>query len=218
VFAGLEDIRTHDPVERKDYVNFLDRAAGYPPLDYFKHLGNFNAPALDLLNVRYLAGEPGWKAPGEKWKPVYEGPDGTVFENSTALPRVFDARRIPTAARTFPDRAAVSQYRESTNSASFHARLGEPARVVVSMVQDGGWSAKDGEGRPIPSTRAEGILLALDLPEGDSDVRLSYLPPGMAAGAAISAVAAILISALGLYRLRERMRSYPPGSPASRPG
>ena len=62
---------------------FLDRIAGYPPLDYFKHLGNFNAPELDLLNVRYLAGEPGWKAPGEKWKPVYDGRDGVVFENSS---------------------------------------------------------------------------------------------------------------------------------------
>jgi hypothetical protein len=218
VFAGLEDIRTHDPVERKDYVDFLDRTAGYPPLDYFKHLGNFNAPALDLLNVRYLAGDPGWKAPGEKWKPVYEGRDGVVFENSAALPRVFDARRIPPTARTSPDRATVSQYRESTNSASFHARLTEPARVVVSVVQDGGWSAKDGSGRPIPSARAEGILLALDLPSGDSDVRLSYVPPGMAAGAAISGAAAILLCALGVYRFTGRRRSYPPGSPASRPG
>jgi hypothetical protein len=218
VFAGLEDIRTHDPVERRDYVDFLDRTAGYPPLDYFKHLGDFNAAALDLLNVRYLAGDPGWKAPGEKWKPVYDGPDGVVFENSTALPRVFDARRIPPEARTLPDRTAVSQFRESTNSASFHARLTEAARVVVSVVQDGGWSAKDGAGRRIPSARAEGILLALDLPSGDSDVRLSYVPPGMAAGAAISAAAAILLSLAGIYRLTARRRSYPRGSPASRPG
>ncbi|HEY6148439.1 MAG TPA: hypothetical protein VIZ69_12095, partial [Thermoanaerobaculia bacterium] len=218
VFAGLEDIRTHDPVERKDYVDFLDRAAGYPPLEYFKRIGNFNAPALDLLNVRYLAGEPGWKAPGEKWKPVYDAPDGVVFENAAALPRVFDARRTAPDARSSPDRAAVSEYRESANSAFFHAQLTEPARVVVSLVQDGGWSATNGGGKRIPIGRAEGILLALDLPAGGSDVRLSYLPPGMAAGAAISAATAVLLSALALVRVRARRRSYPPGSPGSRSG
>jgi len=215
VFAGLEDIRTHDPVERKDYVDFLDRAAGYPPLEYFKHIGDFNAPALDLLNVRYLAGDPGWEAPGQKWKAVYEGADGIVFENSQALPRVFDARRIPAGARAMQDRAAVTKYRESTNAASFHAALTEPARVVVSLVQDGGWSAKNGSGVAIPIARAEGILLAIDLPAGDTDVRLSYVPPGMRAGAAISAVTAAAILVLGL---RVRRRRYPPGSPAPRPG
>jgi len=215
VFAGLEDIRTHDAVERKDYVDFLDRAAGYPPLEYFKHIGNFNAPALDLLNVRYLAGDPEWKAPGEKWKPVYGGSDGVVFENSQALPRVFDARRIPVESRATQDRATVTGYRESTNSVSFHARLTEPARVIVSLVQDGGWSAKNGSGAEIPISKEAGILLALDLPAGDSDVRLSYVPPGMRAGAAISAVTAAVILVLGIT---VRRRRYPPGSPALRPG
>ncbi|HYK43401.1 MAG TPA: hypothetical protein VE007_13520 [Thermoanaerobaculia bacterium] len=218
VFPALEDVRTHDPVERRDYVDFLDRSAGYPPLDYFKHIGNFNAPALDLLNVRYLAGEPGWKPPGEKWKPVYDGKDGVVFENPLALPRVFDARRIPPEGRMLAGSVVVSGYRESTNSASFHARLAEPSRLVVSLVQDGGWSAKDGSGRRIPLARAEGLLLALDLPAGDSDVRLSYLPPGMAAGASISAAAAVLILVAALLRFRARKRSYPRGSPARLPG
>jgi uncharacterized membrane protein YfhO len=113
------------------------------------------------------------------------------------------------------DRAAVTEYRESTNAASFHARLTEPARVVVSLAQDGGWSAKNGSGRAIPISRAEGILLALDLPAGDSDVRLSYVPPGMRAGAAISAVTAAAILAVGIM---VRRRRYPPGSPAPLPG
>jgi hypothetical protein len=223
VFAGLEDIRTHDPVERKDYVDFLDRAAGYPPFEYFKSIARFDAPALDLLNVHYLAGEPGWKAPADKWKPVYDGADGVVFENALALPRVFDARRIPPESRTSSDCAdcaAVTGYRESTNSASFHARLARPGRVVVSLMQDGGWSAKrspakNGAGTTIPTGRAEGILLALDLPAGDSDVRLSYVPPGMAAGGAISAATAAGLAILVplRIRLRARRRSYPPGSP-----
>ncbi|MEO8349775.1 MAG: hypothetical protein ABI610_12755, partial [Acidobacteriota bacterium] len=51
VFAGLEEVRTHDPIERREYVEFLDAAAGYPLAEYFKALQNFDVPALDYLNV-----------------------------------------------------------------------------------------------------------------------------------------------------------------------
>lgn len=89
VFAGLEDIRTHDPVERRDYVEFLNATAGYNPSEYFKNIQNINAPAFDFLNVKYLVSLPGRTSPGEKWKLVYAGHDGTVFENRAVLPRVF---------------------------------------------------------------------------------------------------------------------------------
>ncbi|HTR01949.1 MAG TPA: hypothetical protein VMN82_02045, partial [Thermoanaerobaculia bacterium] len=40
VFAELEDVRTHDAVERHDYMRFLDATCGYPYDDYFKKLQN----------------------------------------------------------------------------------------------------------------------------------------------------------------------------------
>jgi hypothetical protein len=89
VFAGVEDIRTHDPVERRDYVEFLDATCGYPPGDYFKHIGNLNASALDFLNVRFLVAGPGRESPGPRWERVYSGPDGTIFANRKSLPRIF---------------------------------------------------------------------------------------------------------------------------------
>ncbi len=94
VFAGVEDVRTHDPVERRDYVTFLDATCGYPPLDYFKTIRNVDAPALDFLNVRYLLTGPAAAAPGERWRPVYAGEDGRVFENARVLPRAFVPARI----------------------------------------------------------------------------------------------------------------------------
>ena len=39
IFAGVEDVRTHDPVERRDYVEFLDATCGFTPSDYFKSIG-----------------------------------------------------------------------------------------------------------------------------------------------------------------------------------
>ena len=94
VFANVEDVRTHDPVERRDYVDFLNATCGYPPADYFKRVANINAPALDFLNVRYLVAAPGRAVPAEKWLPVYWESDGTVFENRDVLPRVFAPRQI----------------------------------------------------------------------------------------------------------------------------
>ncbi|HEV2064026.1 MAG TPA: hypothetical protein VGS00_05705, partial [Thermoanaerobaculia bacterium] len=102
VFAGVEDVRTHDPVERRDYVDFLDSQCGYPPADYFKKPLNLNAPALDFLNVRFLLSmNPRFHDPmrsadvsAEKWRPVYSGPDGEVLENRHVLPRVFAPRTV----------------------------------------------------------------------------------------------------------------------------
>jgi hypothetical protein len=209
VFAGLEDVRTHDPVEREDYVDFLDRAAGYPAMDYFKQLTDWNAPALDLLNVHYLVGEPGWPAPGEKWKPVYAGSDGVVYENASALPRVFGAARVPVGARHAPDGFVLSDYRESTNAISFRARVpyaAGPVRAVASVVADGSWSAVDESGRDLPVEKAEGILVALTLPSGDHRIRLRSCPPGFAAGSAISGATAFLLTLTAVLAARRRRR------------
>ena len=94
VFATVENIGTHDPAERRDYVKFLDLAAGYPPFEYFKRISNLNSSAFDFLNVKYLATPPGSSAPGPKWTAAYDGPDGRLFENRDVLARVFAPRRI----------------------------------------------------------------------------------------------------------------------------
>jgi hypothetical protein len=89
VFAGVEDVRTHDPVERRDYAVFLDATAGYPPGNYFKSIGNPDAPVLDFLNARYLVAAPGHAPAPDRWRPVYAGADGQVFESPTVIPRAF---------------------------------------------------------------------------------------------------------------------------------
>jgi hypothetical protein len=89
VFASVEDVRTHDPMERRDYVAFLDATCGYPAGEYFKFVRDLDAPALDFLNVRYAVAAPGTAAPGRRWLGAYSGPDGEVFENPEALARVF---------------------------------------------------------------------------------------------------------------------------------
>lgn len=248
VFAGLEDVRTHDPTERRDYAEFLDATCGYTPSDYFKHIGDVNAPALDFLNVRYLLADHGRPSPGEKWKVVYSGRDGTVLENSRVLPRVLVPNRIcvvpekkagthplrnaffafgeasrqiarlrdwreqayllgPEAAEHANGGAEVSHYRETVNAASFQSRVKQTrpaAFAVVSLAQDGGWSARDERKRPLPLTYANGPFLALALPPGDHVVHLTYSPPGFRTGVILSAATLFGILLLPLFALAKR--------------
>jgi hypothetical protein len=195
VFAGVEEARSHDPVERRDYVEWLDRACGYDPAAYFKNVANLDCGALDLLNVRYIVAGPGRGSPGPRWKLVYSGNDGAVFENSSARPRVFPIRGD----------ARISDYRETTNGATFRADVGgETAQLGASLVQDGGWTARDETGASLPVARANGPFLAVTVPRGSHRVRLRYAPPGLPAGLALSAAG---IAAAGLAFATRRQRA-----------
>jgi hypothetical protein len=249
VFARLEDVRTHDAVERRDYMAFLDATCGYPYADYFKMIRNADAPALDFLNVRFVLGGPQDSAPGPRWRPVYAGADGTAFENANVLPRAFVPARIrfvpPPPARPWPvsDAASafgaafrevaaltdwratayvlsdggaevenppieVSEYVESTNAATFRARVpegGPDGWVVLSLVQDGGWSARDSAGAAVQARLANGPFLALRIPPGERRIVLSYCPPGMRFGTGISLVTMCFL-AVAAARARARGR------------
>jgi len=222
VFAGVEEIRTHDPVERRDYVEFLDRTCGYDPKPYFKQIRNLESPALDFLNVRFLvSGDPA-RAESQRWRRVYSGPDGSVLENTRVLPRVFAPGRLrivadaPAADLPLPEDwsreatlvanrenlsesnapAEVLDYRETTNQVRFRARSLDPRRqtvLVTSLIDDGGWSATGDRGTSLPTFRANAVFLALLLPAGAQAVALDYRPPGFRPGLAVSAAAAALV-------------------------
>ncbi len=254
VFARLEDIRTHDAVERLDYLKFLDATCGYPYPDYFKKIRDVDAPAMDFLNVRYVIGSPQSRPPGDRWRPVYAGADGAVFENSRVLPRAFAPDRVrfvppPSrragavldAAAAFggvfaeitatqnwretayllsaggPARAnpavEIGDYSESTNAASLSVRVPDGAVtgvVVLSLVQDGGWSARDAAGAPVAVCLANGPFLALELPPGTHRVTLRYSPPGFRLGAAISLATLAALLVFASSRAYGRRRAPPP--------
>ena len=250
VFAGVEDVRTHDPVERRDYVDFLDAQLGYPPADYFKKPLNLNAAALDFLNVRFLLSmhprfheaATGVDLSTEKWRPVYSGSDGEILENQHVLPRVFAPRtvvgvglpgssgdRVRSATPLFSEsyaelkrqsdwsqrayvlgaplgehangEAEINGYAESVGRIAFgvRARGGAPRTVLlVSVVQDGGWSGRDESGQVVPTTLANGPFLAVSVPDGSHDVVLDYAPPGARAGLAVSLGMLLSVAVAGI--------------------
>jgi hypothetical protein len=241
VFAGVEEVRTHDATERHDYLDFLDATCGYK-YEYFKMLRNLDATALDFLNVRYVAGLADGTPPGERWRLAYSGADGRLWENSRVVPRAFSPATVRLVAPRGPLReplsdanaafgreafasitansdwgatawvlsdrdreernsvVEISDYQETTNEAAFTARgAADPSWIVLSLVQDGGWSARleDAAGsrraEPLAVTRANGPFLAVRVPPGTHRVRLRYRPPGWTAGLWIAAATALLL-------------------------
>jgi hypothetical protein len=102
-------------------------------------------------------------------------------------------------------KAEIADYAESTNAISFRARVAEgPACIVLSVVQDGGWSARDETGAKVPVFRANGPFFAVALMPGEHTVRLTYWPPGFIAGSMISAATAVILAVAALVARRRR--------------
>lgn len=180
VFVPAENIATHDPAERRDYVEFLDKTAGYPAFEYFKAIRDWNSPALDFLNVKYLVTPPGRPAPGQKWAPVYDGADGKVFENRNALPRLFAPGRIrlvPPAG--YGRAAAVNAVRAFGNPLDELLRVGSLAAEAV-VLESAGLSRRFLGGQ-------NGSVDVAGLTETTNRIRFS---------ASVSRGAAILVSSL----------------------
>ncbi|HEY0590436.1 MAG TPA: YfhO family protein, partial [Thermoanaerobaculia bacterium] len=91
---GLEDVRAHDPMVNERYVQFLAKTAGYNPQDYIAMLHDADAPVLDFLNVRFVLDDPGREKDPSRYRLVYDGPDGRIFENLRVLPRFFAVRSV----------------------------------------------------------------------------------------------------------------------------
>jgi hypothetical protein len=200
LFAGAEDVRVHDAVERRSYVTLLDREAGYPPAEYFKRISRLDAPLLDFLNVRYLVTGDRSRPSTARWRRVYDGPDGAVFESSGAAPRVSSAT------------ADISDYSDTTNTVTFRARNGsdQAAFAVASLVQDGGWSARDERNKVVPLEVASAMFLAVRVPPGDHRIRLEYTPPGLRPGAGVSLATVGLLAADALRRRRFALKQPQP--------
>ena len=105
---GYEDVRAHDPMTPGRYVALLSHATGYDPTEYFAPWTNWEHPLLDYLNVRYVLtsarGELPWG-----FRRIYEGDDGTLFENEEVLPRFF---AVPNVIIEFRDAVFAERLRD----------------------------------------------------------------------------------------------------------
>jgi hypothetical protein len=92
---GLADIRTHDPMAFGRYLGLLRLLTNYETNEYFAKWFNTETPLLNYLNVRYVIGDRDFD-PGDprRYRLVYDGRDGRIFENRDVKPRFFAAHDI----------------------------------------------------------------------------------------------------------------------------
>jgi hypothetical protein len=92
---GIEDIRAHDPMANGPYLGVLRVVTNYNPDAYFAKWENMDTRFLDFLNVKYVVTSAGTKLRDQqRYKRIYDGRDGEIFQNSDVLPRFYAARNV----------------------------------------------------------------------------------------------------------------------------
>lgn len=90
---GYEDIRQHDPMVNGRYVGLLRLITDYDASNYFAEWNEFEKRFIDYLNVRYVITTRGGELP-PRFRLVYDGHDGRIFENTEVLPRFYPVRNV----------------------------------------------------------------------------------------------------------------------------
>jgi hypothetical protein len=126
----------------------------------------------------------------------------------------FDLRRAavleqelpPEARPERPPEGALEQasiVRYEPNRVEISVRAAAPAILVLSDLFAPGWTARI-DGRELPVLPANRVMRAVPVPAGRYTVEMSYHPPGLLAGAAISVAT---LGGLGVAAARTRRRS-----------
>jgi hypothetical protein len=93
---GFEDVRVHDPMANQRYLDFMELVGGLEIASYHPWLEKqIELPTLDFLNVRYVAGYTATVMRDEdRFRLVWKGSDGTIYENRHVLPRFYAVRNV----------------------------------------------------------------------------------------------------------------------------
>src|SRR5437764_12540103 len=91
---------------------------------------------IDALNVRFLLTEPGAHLAG-KWKQIYGGRDGELFQNSAVRPRFYG-----------PAGVSVYTREDKPGRYSLRIRSAAPARLEANQPPIAGWRVRLNGCRP----------------------------------------------------------------------
>jgi hypothetical protein len=174
---GLTDARIYNPMAPQAYVEALAPVtAGW--WGEVPELGDPGNPLYPRLGIRYLLAAPDAALPAPLTR-VYADPDGSVWEQPGALPRLF------LAGRRSGGRVAIPRHEDAWITARLDVERRQ--RLASSLYQDGGWLLlREGERRP--TMLAEGTFLAARLPAGSSRVDLLYRPRAFLWGCVLAAL------------------------------
>ncbi len=98
------------------------------------------------------------------------------------------------------DRASVTEY--GADRVELETTTGAPGLLMLGEVYYPAWKAYV-DGEPIPLYRADHLLRAIPVPEGEHTVELRYESRTLQVGTAISLLAALILLTLAAIRLRD---------------
>ncbi len=157
---GVEDIRGSDPMAFAWYVELLRPIALENTQFDVLRVGDVDHELIDFLNVRFLLAEPG-ESFGAKWKMVYDGRDGRLFENANAR------------ARFTVDGGSVNTRRVGSTF-FLDVKTAKPAFVESSEPSEGRRVFVDDVAGRIEPVR--GHFVGFHVPPGEHRVKLIYRP------------------------------------------
>ena len=225
---GLEDVRVHDPMANAQYLGFLRVLEGYDTADYFAKWTDTRTKVLDLLNVKYLVSGPGYNIhDDQRYRTLYDGKDGKIFENTSVLPRFFAPRNVIAGAGHASFVKQLSRHTEWADTAlvdgpvaaspgapatvtilpstdtGFRMRVQarHPALIASSIAYYPGWRVTL-NGRALEPIEVNGPFLGFTVPAGDGEVRLDYAPGSFYGGLAASliTIASLVVTGVRLRR------------------
>jgi hypothetical protein len=182
---GFEDVRVKDALASARYVDVLQRnVQGFDTTQYYWKWMDSETPLLDRLNVRWVITEPGVELSDRtRYKPIYEGFDGRVYENLRARSRFFAENA----------RVEIAKWRGDAYELRVDAPHGALIRSSVAMWP--GWRVTR-EGKKLATQVVDDAFLGFNVPPGRGTVRVRYVPMSFWGGLALSMITLIATSVI----------------------
>jgi len=202
---GLADVRTHDPMANGRYMRLLRTTRNWDPNAYYEKWNDADSPLLDFLNARWILMEPAAgmvrgsgappaptgapearTTPNTRFRLVYDGKDGRIFENVHAMPRFFSHEA----------NVAITKW----SGDAYELRVDAPreAEVASSIAWWPGWRVTY-NGRALRPRIIYGAFLGFTIPPGAGTVRVRFVPISFWGGLAVSL---LTVGVLAMIRRR----------------
>jgi hypothetical protein len=238
---GIDKVGGYDPINLRctqSYFNEINRREDQTGAAWTLRVDpGFRRELLDRLNVHYLLTREPLELDGMELVEIFEPLPvtlqnyGEVFVPGVRLYRNLNAgpRAWIVAGGEFPTPEAgpdlVLSHRDFTAGSPAAVTLRGPNRVLiesdfpgdglllVAQAWSAGWTAEHAEtGETLPVYRANGMFTAVPVTSGGpKEIRLTYRPPGLRGGMALSALSLLTVIILALAGRRRQPAKTPQG-------
>ena len=216
----LEDVRGSDPMALASYDRFFRTMSIFDRNYGVSRVANTEKHEIDFLNVRFLLSDPGVDLSSDRWRTIYRGADGVLYENTKVSPRFFVPQRLHRETKLERQLSALTDLRTDaivsgvesrrvaaprslwlvqTRSGRFRMTLDSPAPVFIASSQPvaPGWRVEI-NGTRVPVKVVNGGFIGFDAPAGRSRIVVHYLPRSVT----LSILAMILATGIFVVVLR----------------